>query len=626
MINMGQEFVNAMRKNTQEVSARLNILNSPEITNFGFISNSIEPYLIDNEYAILKGSEEYWIRQINNCITNETAKYGIFENDGLKLDGSISLLSKTAQHNEIGWYSSVLSNNYGVFSEYPYLQWKYGKGAISDFNIVFSKIRNEYAVDFDIIFEQYSNDPIGEPPPDPITYNIVGNTEMTYVLANIPFSMDMGSSLKIIIKKWSIPNARAKITDLYFGKMLIYTDKDIVSINGNKEIDLLNDSISSKQINFTVQDINGDYNIFNPQGGLANLNKSSRVALELGPIINKIPVFCKIDEYILGKPKKEKNPLEVSLTGYGRLSTFNNKIFDSNYYEKQTAKFLLESYGHYINNSHMSVDNIIESEAVTIRTQYAEDISLTDGLRKIATAVRGNIIETIDNDVLVTRISESETPISNITLEDMWDTPDITKIDKPSSIIVKTYYPVATTTPIEVFKLDYDIWKKPDVISFDYAKEHTAGPYTAYLKISGVEAQFYPYFMDNKALHQVTDIDNNITNVTVRINANVVEIKSSSFKYIVDIDGIDEQKIDNESIDSQSMATTIFNWIVNNINKQFEYRVEIQDTCTYQLGDTVQIDTNIFVNDVQVVRNAIVTGIDISYAGSLHYTLTLKGA
>jgi len=625
MIDMGQEFKNLMQiTNGQVISARLNILNSPQMADYGFLTNSIEQYLIDNGYATLKSDSEYWIRQMNNCITNETAQYGIFESDGISLDGSIKLLSKTASQNEMGWYSSSLSNGIGVYSTYPYLQWNYGVGAISNFNIVFSKMRNEYAVDFDIVFENYTSD--FENMVDPVTYLITGNTETIYKLANVPVSMDMGSSIKIIVKKWSVANARAKIIDLFFGEMLIYTDEEIVSINGSKAVDLTNNDITSKQIDFTVQDMNGDYNIFNPQGGLANLNKASRVALELGPVTDNGDVlFCKIDEYILGKPRKNKNSLEVSLTGYGRLNSYNNISFGNGHYDKFDADLILESFFTYDLNSHMAVSEQIKNEALTFRTQYG-DISVSEALRQIATVVRGNVVETIDNDILITRIIE-KTPVSIITLDNMWDTPDITKIDKPKSINIKTYYSTVKSTNTELFRQYYDKLI-PGNMMMNYNVDHTKGDYHIYFWV-GTMAETEAYavmFFDNYALFTISGPWNDEIEMNFRITGSVVEISSSDNNFILDINATDAENIDNKSIETSVIAQQVFDWLSINYNKEFEYKVEIQDTCTYELGDTVTIESNIYVNGVQVVRNAIITGIDFGYEGSLHYILTLRGA
>lgn len=261
MIDMGTKFQSLMQNiDGQAVSARLSILNTPAITIYGFTSNSIEQYLIDNGYVTDKpntSGQVKLIRQMNNCITNETAKYGIFEGDGIDLDGSVQLTSKVAKNNEIGWYSASLSKIDGTFDTNPQMEFGVYNNEQSALNIVFSNKRGEYATDFTITFT-YEDIEI-----EATVINVTGNSNTIYTLQNAPV---VGSgSIKIEIIKWSKTNARAKIIDIYFGDMLIYTDNEIVSVKGNKEVDLINEDVPSKQLDVTIQDVEGGYNIFNPQ-------------------------------------------------------------------------------------------------------------------------------------------------------------------------------------------------------------------------------------------------------------------------------------------------------------------------------------------------------------------------
>ena len=66
-------------------------------------------------------------------------------------------------------------------------------------------------------------------------------------------------------------------------------------------------------------------------------------------------------------------------------------------------------------------------------------------------------------------------------------------------------------------------------------------------------------------------------------------------------------------------------WLANNLNKRFKYKIKINDTFTYELGDTVELETGVYVNDEMITRKALVTGIEYEYDGALDYYLILEG-
>lgn len=66
-------------------------------------------------------------------------------------------------------------------------------------------------------------------------------------------------------------------------------------------------------------------------------------------------------------------------------------------------------------------------------------------------------------------------------------------------------------------------------------------------------------------------------------------------------------------------------WLANNLNKRFKYKIKINDTFTYELGDTVELETGVYVNNEMITRKAVVTGIEYEYDGALDYYLILEG-
>jgi len=638
MIETSQEFINTMR-DTQTVSSRISILNSPELINHKYNYSEIEPMLEENEYAVSDGEDKI-IRQLNDGIQYETGNYSIFEGNGIALDGTIQVPSKEARNNQYGWYSnylfsgdsqqidydsyigdkynSLLNKSYvsllGIEeSENPYVEWKFQCTELDDLNIVFSKKRNEYATYFDIILK--TDD-------DELTISVSRNTNTTYTIAKekLPHLGNGELQVKVIIYRWSAQNARAKIICMYLGTILEYTDENIVKFNTTKEIDLIDESLPSKQIELVVQDPKGEYNIFEPKGKLANLNSNSRICLEQGCLIDNFMYYVKTDEYIATKPKKEENSLEVSIVGIGRLMNYNNVDFNYNVYEQKNIENILKEEPHLVID-----DNIINRD-ISLRTQFGT-IEKTEGIRKLALAVRANAIEDIDNNIIIKDILyNNKNIVAYVSMENMIENPTIEKIDKPKTIEIKRYYNNIGEQGY-VANQTLELLTEPTNFSIKYEKEHTAPSYTATLIRKNIEEDITNELtiLEDRAIWNNAKSDEE-EEVTIKIQAKETELQDTSILYDYDNNGSDCYTIENECIQNTALAKRIFEWIKDKYDREFIYEVELHDTFTYELGDIIELETNIFINNEMLVVKAIITKIEQEYDGALRYKIGLRGA
>lgn len=630
MIDTSEELINNMRADVQTTSARVTIV-SYKASTIKQKSNNVNKHL--KEVGICEDLEEvevyenYNMPQLKNLKMHENGNYAVFEGDGISLSG-VQCISKTNNNNQFGWWSEYLSDEDGYFNPsipnaYPILECDMKEIGQDKLNIVFSKEKNEYAVKFDVEIS-YMLESTGKE--ETKTYNIDNNNSTVYTLENIPDSADFyGNFVSIVIKiyKWSKANARAKICQICFGDILEYEDDNIVSLNGKKGVSLTNENTESKELDLTIQDEEEEYNIFEPTGKLVNLDSGSVLSLELGCLIDDFIYYVKIDEFNLSKPKKEQNSLEVSITGKGFINQCSDIDFGANFYDKTEPQLILDSVFGYEEEIYFNIDEEIKNDVEDVRTEYGT-VKIPEGINKLATAIRANVIETIDNKVLLTRIKEKE-PVATIRLEQCMELPTIEKEDIPSEININIYSPTDKgneTIYEENLNLIQDEWN-----IFKYNKEHTAPPYTAKrtLDISGeemtVDMQGVIFLEDRAGWNPASGGYSKIT-----ITGHVVEISSTTRQFSMNKNGTSNQSIENESIGTTQQAERVFKWLKDNYNKCFKYEVEIQDTFTYELGDTVWIETGIYVNGIQIVRKAIIINIEYEYNGALTYILTLKGA
>ena len=629
MIKTSNSLIRNMR-DIQVTSARITVLNTTDIQSIGmYVTNDN----IDSNVIVKESSSDGYIEipQIYNNMIHPTGKYAIFEGDGILLDGSYKVIEEGNTSNQIGYISEKpLIEGDAVSAtwndcEFSWYVKIWGELNVNKLNLIFAD--GEYASMFDVIIEVDADITDLEAEPEVYTYNISDCNSSEYVLENLPDLSNKSFYITIIINNYFPQfNTKVKINQIFFGEALEYNDNEIVNIITDQEIDLENESITSKSISITVDDIEEEYNIFEPIGKLANLNKNSKIILEYGGLLlsDNFMYYTKFNEYILDSVKKEPGSEEITIEASGILNSYSksDKKFDKNFYEKNDITVL--NSGSEIDTK-IDIDDEIKNEAVLIRSQYSESTSYIDGLRKMATAVCGNVIETFDNRILIKRF-KIDNSVARINLENIIEgLPKITKLEIPKTIEVKSYTPTITSTNQVLFSQDL-IWEEGKEYFCDYNVAHSAGPYVGILTYrnlisiapeSTLDISQIISFLDDRAY--LIGYSNHY-DCNLEITGSVVELTSSSANFIVDENSNTHLTVDNESIEGIEMQSKIATWLIDNLMKRFEIECEIQDVFSYEIGDTVDIATGV----KEIIKTAIITGIHTEYNGTLNYVVKMR--
>jgi len=600
MIVTSQELIETMRQRIVTTSAKVQI--------------------IDNTY--------------NDGSMFEMGKYAIFEDNGIDLDGSCNTLEEDREIE--GWYGDILSDENGSFQddiEYSNSV-SNSRRQISDLHILFSNIRDEFAVDFDVIVNS-------------TTYNFTGNTKKEVILNNIT----TGSQITIKIYKWSKKFCRAKVLNIYLGTAYLYEDDEIVSINVKKGVDLINEEIQSKEIEIKLTDTNDEYNIFN-NSEWNNFDTDTRMQIFLGALIDNFIYYVKVDECYFKKVEKKNDELAITVTGIGIITKYQDVNWykmSEIYFTPKTLENILDKnivYNQYYKLfEKIKIDNEIIQEEQKIITCFEKEITANEYFNELATNCRSNLIETYDNNIQFKRI-KIDNPVARIDLTNMENEPEIEKKENNFNILIKkyNYYGDGSEEQEEVYKGTFIIkdsgqiylnpYKSVEFLNGESVLANVSFVANIYNKDGSIyarnitESSFYQYFklmILPNAIIFYPYID--LQDKTLELTFNCTTIIFTSYDYeVINSDMNREEKtIDIRSIQDEETANKIGEWLVSNLNKRFRYRIKINDAFTYELGDTVELETGVYINEEMVVRKAIVTGIEYEYNGTLDYYLILEG-
>ncbi len=250
--------------------------------------------ILDNaayEDATVTASTEAIIskkEQITNKQRGMTDKYGTFERDYFKLDGSFKIPPRPNEDDsELGWWSGDLCGMDGVFTIPQTVTLTFTEEHHSmGLTIIFDVATNEYATDFNIDVYQDNDVLIA-------SENVVGNMESAYLWVK---GLDAYKKIVITIRKWCRSYRRARIVEMDFGVFQEYEGDKLIKVNLIEQMNVVGDTLPANEIKFTIDNSSREFNILNPQGFYRFLKERQEVSLGIG-----VEVEEDVFEYITTK-------------------------------------------------------------------------------------------------------------------------------------------------------------------------------------------------------------------------------------------------------------------------------------------------------------------------------------
>lgn len=350
--------------------------------------------------------------QLINKNREQSYNLATWEPDRFKLDGSFTFPDDNLANNrEMGFVSDNLCGSEGVFADYPTLTFEFANPHSSIGLTVTFDVRNEeYATEFNLsVFDGADN---------LIKFiDVVDNDQVQY---NTITMLDNYQKVVVTIKKWSKGERRARVAEVDFGVVKVYSSNNLIKCSLIEELDLTGSQLPSAEFKFTVYNADRAFNILNPVGFYAYLQQRQQVVAELGVQVGAAYEWVPLGDYLLWGWTSDEGSLTASFT-----ARTNIDIMSSFEYENLTAK---TGYTLY----QMAVDIF----AVCGISNYEIDIALqsveTKGLIKntncrsilqmIALAGCANIFVSRDNVIkLVVNPSNMGTADDDIDMDDMYE-------------------------------------------------------------------------------------------------------------------------------------------------------------------------------------------------------------
>lgn len=379
--------------------------------------------------------------QINDNVRSSTYNFATWETGRFKLDGSFSFPDSTLANNkQVGFVSKDICRPDGSFSVFPTITIEFGSATHSSagLTITFDQNTGEYARAFDVTAYDASGGVI----------QTVSVTDNTQVIATPLGQFANYKKIVIVIKKWSVGNRRARVLEVDFGVVQIYTDDQLISMDLIEEMDPLSATIPSPEFRFTVDNSKRLFNILNPTGFYAYLQQRQQVIAELGVDVNGTVQWVQLGDYKLHEWKSDEGSLTATFTSRTNLDLMDvfeyENLTPGNISLYQLAVNMFAACGI----TTYSIDTALQS----IMTKgIVEKTTRRNVLQMIAIAGCANVWVSRDNTIHVKQLPNTlGNPVDAIDLDNAYNEPQITLDSIVKQVVVNFWTTKDASAPVTV--------------------------------------------------------------------------------------------------------------------------------------------------------------------------------
>ena len=256
----------------------------------------------DNGAIYISNSSE-----LTNGVDKSPVPYCTLEQNLWLLNGGRKAIPESGSQND-GYIGDALSDEVCIFSsKIPTITLGFSKvfdNLIPGITITWSNTYGEFADSF--IVSAYNGNTLVA------TKEIMGNRSVKSLIM-----VDIVGYNRIVIqiKKWCLPHHRARIEGILIGMNKVYTKSNLFSYSHKQSVDPVSISLPKSEIQFSIDNANGEYNPYNTDGMAKYLMERQEVRARYGLKLNDNTIeWVKGGTFYLSEWYARQNGLSADFT------------------------------------------------------------------------------------------------------------------------------------------------------------------------------------------------------------------------------------------------------------------------------------------------------------------------
>lgn len=250
-----------------------------------------------------------------NDVSEMGGKYASLERNLWTLDGSFGILPDEGSNVETGWWSNAVSGADGTFTESPWIQYMFSN-PISTLGLTlhFDDMANQYASRVKITCYDAAGDVADE-----------WVTEMDEPIQGIQHYVGDYYGVRFTFLGTSEPFRRVRLCEVDFGMTKAYNRNSLGTVRITYGLDLLAASLPSRELAFTFDNSDKQYNLLNPDGVYQYLQDGQVISVKMRIGGEKVDM----GSFYFTKADASRSAIVPEVVANDRVYILDNGTFDN---------------------------------------------------------------------------------------------------------------------------------------------------------------------------------------------------------------------------------------------------------------------------------------------------------
>ena len=270
--------------------------------------------------------------QIVSEANKNIVPYCTLEQNLWLLDGGRKAIPES-DYGDCGYISDAMSDDTCVFSaKMPVITINFSKvftNLIPGITITWSEAYSEFADEF-IVRAYNDTNLVAEK-------EVIGNRS---VKSLIILDIINYTRIEILVKKWCLPNHRARVEEIFIGLDKVYGKGELFDYSHTQSVDPVSTSLPKFEIKFSVDNVDGEYNPYNESGLAKYLMERQEIKARYGLKMDDGSIeWIKAGTFYLSEWYAKQNGLTADFTARDLLEFMFATYYDTEFAEN-TAEIL----------------------------------------------------------------------------------------------------------------------------------------------------------------------------------------------------------------------------------------------------------------------------------------------
>lgn len=344
------------------------------------------------------------IRDTVNDVKSPSGCWAALEDNLWRLDGSFDILPENRIGAETGWWSSVISGSDRTFDENPVIRFTFPVALSTlGWTLYFDPLSGQYVRKMRITAYNSSGTAVDT--------GIYENSEAVFALQH--YAGDY-YAVEFEFMETSEPNRRVRLAEVDFGITKNYDRNSLGSVSMTYGADILSRSLPARELIFTFDNSDKQYNLLNPDGVYQYLQEGQRISAKIAIGGEEVDM----GEFTFTSADVSRSGIVPEITAHDDMYLLDKSVFDGGTGAEMTLSAAIAAVlGDY--EIECAYDGSLASVKVTL--SVPKNTSVRESIRMLAQAAMCTVYIDRDGALRFTKLSIASSEVGAITADELYD-------------------------------------------------------------------------------------------------------------------------------------------------------------------------------------------------------------